>query len=59
MRNWADYWRTLFKEITVQDINNYEKNYKGSEIEIKDLKRAYLDSKLIFYFLSFFVNINK
>ncbi|XP_001601586.1 dnaJ homolog subfamily C member 9 [Nasonia vitripennis] len=45
MRNWSDYWRTLFKEITVQDINNYEKNYKGSEIEIKDLKRAYMDSK--------------
>ncbi|XP_014226160.1 dnaJ homolog subfamily C member 9-like [Trichogramma pretiosum] len=45
MRNWSDYWRSLFKEITIQDINNYEKNYKGSETEIKDLKRAYLDSK--------------
>ncbi|KAL0106119.1 hypothetical protein PUN28_016091 [Cardiocondyla obscurior] len=45
MRNWADYWRSLFKEITVEDINNYEKNYKGSETEIKDLKRAYMDSK--------------
>ncbi|XP_015588466.1 dnaJ homolog subfamily C member 9 [Cephus cinctus] len=45
MRNWADYWRSLFKEITVQDINNYEKNYKGSETEVKDLKRAYMDSK--------------
>ncbi|XP_012056740.1 PREDICTED: dnaJ homolog subfamily C member 9 [Atta cephalotes] len=45
MCNWADYWRSLFKEITVEDINNYEKNYKGSETEIKDLKRAYIDSK--------------
>ncbi|XP_015514573.1 dnaJ homolog subfamily C member 9 [Neodiprion pinetum] len=45
MKNWADYWRSLFKEITVEDINNYEKNYKGSETEIKDLKRAYMDSK--------------
>ncbi|XP_078053714.1 dnaJ homolog subfamily C member 9-like [Augochlora pura] len=45
MRNWADYWKTLFKKITVEDINNYEKNYKGSEIEIKDLKRAYMDSE--------------
>ncbi|XP_043286544.1 J domain-containing protein CG6693 [Venturia canescens] len=45
MRNWSDYWRTLFKEITVEDINNYEKNYKGSETEIKDLKRAYMDGK--------------
>ncbi|XP_076301375.1 J domain-containing protein CG6693-like [Lasioglossum baleicum] len=45
MKNWADYWKTLFKKITVEDINNYEKNYKGSEIEIKDLKRAYMDSE--------------
>lgn len=47
MRNWADYWKSLFKAITVEDINNYEKNYKGSETEIKDLKRAYIDSKFI------------
>ncbi|XP_063979467.1 indian hedgehog protein isoform X2 [Diachasmimorpha longicaudata] len=45
MKNWADYWKTLFKPITVQDINKYEKEYKGSDIEIKDLKRAYVDSK--------------
>ncbi|XP_011505424.1 PREDICTED: dnaJ homolog subfamily C member 9 [Ceratosolen solmsi marchali] len=45
MRNWADYWCSLFKEITVEDINKYEIDYKGSEIEIKDLKRAYMDSK--------------
>lgn len=45
MRNWADYWRTLFKPITVNDIKDYEQNYKGSEAEIKDLKRAYTDSK--------------
>lgn len=55
MRNWADYWRSLFKEITVEDINNYEKVYKGSETEIKDLKRAYMDSKYLFicFILSF------
>lgn len=45
MRDWTAYWRMLFKEITIEDINNYEKNYKGSEIELKDLKRAYVDSK--------------
>lgn len=72
MRNWADYWRSLFKEITVEDINNYEKNYKGSETEIKDLKRAYTDSKIFIitdnlrntsiFFLNLknnFLNINK
>ncbi|XP_044734477.1 dnaJ homolog subfamily C member 9 [Chrysoperla carnea] len=45
MRDWTAYWRMLFKEITIEDINNYEKTYKGSEIELKDLKRAYVDSK--------------
>ncbi|XP_033210807.1 dnaJ homolog subfamily C member 9 [Belonocnema kinseyi] len=45
MRNWSDYWRSLFKPITVKDIKDYEDNYKGSEAEIKDLKRAYTDSK--------------
>lgn len=49
MRNWADYWKSLFKKISVEDINNYEKNYKGSDIEIKDLKRAYMDSKKIYH----------
>ncbi|XP_012283353.1 J domain-containing protein CG6693 [Orussus abietinus] len=45
VRNWADYWRFLFKEITVEDINTYKSNYMDSETELKDLKRAYLDSK--------------
>ncbi|XP_011312129.1 dnaJ homolog subfamily C member 9 [Fopius arisanus] len=45
MKNWGDYWKTLFKPITVQDINKYEQEYKGSETEVKDLKRAYMDSK--------------
>lgn len=45
MRNWSNYWHSLFREITVEDINKYEKNYKGSDTEIKDLKRAYVDSK--------------
>ncbi|XP_017796346.1 PREDICTED: dnaJ homolog subfamily C member 9 isoform X2 [Habropoda laboriosa] len=45
MRNWADYWKSLFKKISVEDINNYKQTYKGSEIETKDLKRAYMDSK--------------
>lgn len=46
MRNWADYWKTLFKPITEETISNYERTYKGSEIEIKDLKRAYMDGEL-------------
>ncbi|XP_066996762.1 dnaJ homolog subfamily C member 9 [Anabrus simplex] len=44
-RDWTEYWRLLFKKITVEDITNYEKSYKGSQEEKDDLKRAYLDGK--------------
>lgn len=43
--NWMDYWRSLFRKITTEDIQNYERDYKGSEIEERDIKRAYMDSK--------------
>lgn len=43
--NWSEYWRALFKEITIEDIKNYEKKYKGSEEELKDLKNAYLQKE--------------
>ncbi|KAG8435169.1 hypothetical protein GDO86_013205 [Hymenochirus boettgeri] len=42
-RNWEEYWRLLFKKITVEDIKAYEEKYKGSEDENKDIKQAYLD----------------
>lgn len=45
MRNWTDYWKSLFREVTEGIINKYEKSYKGSETEIKDLKRAYMEGK--------------
>ncbi|XP_077288428.1 J domain-containing protein CG6693 [Arctopsyche grandis] len=44
-RNWKDYWRMLFKPITEDDIVTYERNYKGSELEMKDLKKAYLEGE--------------
>lgn len=44
-RDWSAYWRSCFKEITIQDINNYEKKYKGSDEELQDLKNAYLHGK--------------
>ena len=28
--NWSEYWRALFKEITIEDIKNYEAKYKGN-----------------------------
>ena len=42
-RDWDAYWRLLFQKITVEDIAEFEKNYKGSEEEVNDLMSAYLD----------------
>lgn len=46
IHNWADYWKSLFKPITTEDIDQYKENYIGSEAELKDLKEAYLESKV-------------
>ena len=42
-RNWVEYWRLLFNKVTIDDIKSYEKNYKGSEQELEDLKSAYME----------------
>lgn len=42
-RNWEEHWRRLFPKITLQDILDFEKQYKGSEEEVEDLKRLYLE----------------
>lgn len=42
-RDWNAYWRLLFQKITVDDIAEFEKHYRGSEEEIGDLRAAYLD----------------
>ncbi|XP_042674296.1 dnaJ homolog subfamily C member 9 [Centrocercus urophasianus] len=42
-RDWQEYWRLLFKKITVKDIQDFEKNYKDSEQELADIKSAYMD----------------
>ena len=28
-RDWSDYWRLLFKKVSVDDIKTFEKDYKG------------------------------
>ncbi|KAM9847896.1 dnaJ homolog subfamily C member 9 [Aulostomus maculatus] len=40
-RCWEDYWRLLFPKITVQDILEFEKKYKGSDEERKDVLHLY------------------
>lgn len=42
-RDWTDYWRILFKKVTVDDIKAFEKSYKGSEEESETLRSAYVD----------------
>lgn len=42
-RNWEEYWRLLFKKITVEDIQAYEEKYIGSDEERADIIQAYMD----------------
>jgi DnaJ family protein C protein 9 len=42
-KNWDEYWRLLFKKVTSDDIENYAKSFKGSELEASDVKQAYVD----------------
>ncbi|XP_045592850.1 dnaJ homolog subfamily C member 9 [Procambarus clarkii] len=44
-RDWDQYWRLLFKKITIEDIKNFESKYKDSEEELNDLKQAYVDGE--------------
>ncbi|KAM3606684.1 uncharacterized protein V6R79_021182 [Siganus canaliculatus] len=41
-RCWEDYWRLLFPKVTVQDILEFEKKYKGSDEERQDLIQLYV-----------------
>lgn len=41
-RDWLYYWRVMFPQITTEDISKFEKEYKGSDEELKDLKEAYV-----------------
>ncbi|XP_062320283.1 dnaJ homolog subfamily C member 9-like [Osmerus eperlanus] len=40
-RCWEEYWRLLFPKITVQDIQDFERTYKGSEEEREDVMQLY------------------
>ncbi|KAG9485122.1 dnaJ homolog subfamily C member 9 [Eleutherodactylus coqui] len=42
-RTWDEYWRLLFKKISVEDIQAYEEKYKGSEEERADIIQTYMD----------------
>lgn len=41
-KDWEVYWRLLFKKISKKDIEEFEKEYKGSQAEREDVKTFYL-----------------
>lgn len=41
-KDWEAYWRLLFKKISKKDIEEFEKEYKGSVAEKDDVKKFYL-----------------
>ncbi|CAL8299022.1 unnamed protein product [Merluccius merluccius] len=41
-RCWEDYWRVLFPTVTLKDILDFEKKYKGSDEEREDLIKLYV-----------------
>jgi len=40
-KDWDDYFRTMFKKVTKNDIDNFFKSYKGSREERDDLIKIY------------------
>ena len=44
-RDWTEYWRILYKKIQDEDIKLFFDEYKGSDEEMGDLKRAYVASE--------------
>ncbi|XP_014778235.1 dnaJ homolog subfamily C member 9 [Octopus bimaculoides] len=42
-KDWYAYWRCLFKRISVKDVMEFEKQYKGSVQELEDLKNCYVE----------------
>lgn len=43
--SWINYWKAIFKPLTVERIQKYERQYLGSESELRDLKKAYVNGK--------------
>lgn len=42
-KDWEEYWRLLFPKITLKDIEKFEKEYRESEEEKKDVIKAYVE----------------
>ncbi|XP_060097213.1 dnaJ homolog subfamily C member 9 [Heteronotia binoei] len=44
-RNWEEYWKLIFKEITLKDIEDFKTQYNDSTEEMEDIKTAYKNCK--------------
>lgn len=42
---WLEIWKKIFKPISTEDIDNYQRDYNGSELERTDIKKAYINGK--------------
>lgn len=43
--NWVNFWKSQFKKISTEDIENYKREYVGSDTETMDIKKAYMNGK--------------
>ncbi|GAB1605007.1 dnaJ homolog subfamily C member 9-like [Argonauta hians] len=44
-RDWYAFWRCLFKKLSVNDVIEFEKQYKDSAEELEDLQSCYVEYK--------------
>lgn len=44
-RDWTEYWRAMFKKVTVKDIESFANVYRHSDEERADLRQAYIDGQ--------------
>eukprot|EP00128_Syssomonas_multiformis_P005491 Colp12_sorted_trinity150504_noHs@13977 len=44
-KDWEEYCRALFKKVTTKDIEEFEKKYRGSDLEKQDLQQAYTEAE--------------
>lgn len=44
-KDWTEYWRILFKKVTLEDVKKFEEKFRGSTEEEEELKNAYMESE--------------
>jgi len=44
-KDWEEYWRVLFPKVTLKDIEKFASDFKNSEEEKEEIKKAYVDAE--------------